>query len=56
MDKYTNELFASRETLDEALKFAYQIAAASDNKIAVLTAVHVVLNTAIQVAKQREET
>lgn len=52
MDEYLNGLFSSRKTLNEALEFAYQIAAATDHKMAVLAAVHVVLNTAIQVAKE----
>lgn len=38
-------LFAQRETLNEALEYAYKLAEATENSMAVLTAVHVVLNT-----------
>ena len=38
-------LFAERETLAEALEYAAKVAKASDSPPAVLTALHVVLNT-----------
>lgn len=40
-----NPLFASRDTFSEAYQYAYEIAKASPNPSAVLTAVHVILNT-----------
>jgi hypothetical protein len=38
-------LFAKRDTMQEAFEYASQIADASDNPAAVMTALHVVLNT-----------
>ena len=38
-------LFASRDSIKEAILYAYDIAKASDNPAAVTTALHVVLNT-----------
>lgn len=38
-------LFAKRDTLQEAFDYAHKIANASDNPMAVMTALHVVLNT-----------
>ena len=43
--KHTSNLFADRETLAEALEYAQQVAMASDNPMATMTAVMVVLNT-----------
>ena len=40
-----NPLFASRDTFGEAYQYAYEVAKASRNPSAVLTAVHVILNT-----------
>lgn len=45
--QYRQGMFAHRATMDEALNYAYSIATASDNSAAVVTAVHVVLNTMI---------
>jgi len=45
--QYRQGIFSHRETMDDALNYAYQIATASDNSAAVTTAVHVVLNTMI---------
>lgn len=47
-------LFADRETLGEAVEYAHQIANATDNPPAVLTAVHVVLNTVLRIVRERE--
>jgi hypothetical protein len=44
-DSIKHGLFSSRDSLDEALAYAYDIANASDNPPAVITAVQVVLNT-----------
>ena len=44
-DSIRNDIFASRDTLDEAYAYASSIAQASDNPAAVLTAVQVVVNT-----------
>lgn len=43
LQKYRVELFADRETLTEALEYAYSM-----RDPAVVTAVHVVLNTVIK--------
>ena len=43
--KHTSNLFADRETLAEALEYAQTVAKGSDNPMAVMTAVMVVLNT-----------
>ena len=45
--QYRHDMFAERKTMDEALNYAYSIANASDSSPAVVTAVHVVLNTMI---------
>lgn len=47
LSAYYVGFFATHPTLAEALDYAYKIAKASDNPPAVMTAVHVVLNTAI---------
>lgn len=47
LSAYHVGLFATHPTLVGALDYAYKIAKASDNPPAVMTAVHVVLNTAI---------
>jgi hypothetical protein len=44
-----NEMFASRDTVKEAFDYAFDIAKASDNSSAVITAVMVLANT---IAKQ----
>jgi hypothetical protein len=41
-------LFATRNTIKEAITYAYGIAKASDNPAAITTALHVVLNTIAQ--------
>jgi hypothetical protein len=41
-------LFASRDSIKEAITYAYDIAKASENPAAVTTALHVVLNTIAQ--------
>ena len=38
-------LFATKESIRDAILYAYDIAKASDNPAAVTTALHVVLNT-----------
>jgi len=48
----SSPMMASRDTLDEAFKYAMKIAKASDNPTAVLTALFVVTNT---IAKQIRE-
>jgi hypothetical protein len=42
-------LFADRDNMKEAMEYAYDLANRTDNPAAVVTAIHVVLNT---VAKQ----
>jgi hypothetical protein len=41
-------LFATRDSIKDAITYAYDIAKASDNPAAVTTALHVVLNTISQ--------
>jgi hypothetical protein len=41
-------LFATRETIKDAITYAYNIAKGSDNPAAITTALHVVLNTIAQ--------
>ena len=41
-------LFATRETIKDAITYAYNIAKGSNNPAAVTTALHVVLNTIAQ--------
>lgn len=41
-------LFASRDSIKDAILYAYDIAKASDNPAAITTALHVVLNTIAQ--------
>jgi hypothetical protein len=41
-------LFASRDSIKDAITYAYDIAKASENPAAVMTALHVVLNTIAQ--------
>ena len=40
-----HKMFANRDSIDQALEYAYTIAKASENPAAVMTAVHVVINT-----------
>lgn len=44
-------MFGERETLKDAYEYVTRLAAASDEPVAVLTAVHVMMNT---IAKQIE--
>ena len=41
-------LFATRDSIKEAITYAYGIAKASENPAAITTALHVVLNTIAQ--------
>jgi hypothetical protein len=41
-------LFATKESIKDAIHYAYGIAKASDNPAAITTALHVVLNTIAQ--------
>ena len=45
-------LMADRDTIDEAFEYALMVAKASDNPMAVMTAVYVVTNS---IAKQLKE-
>ena len=40
-----NRIFGERDTLQEAYNYALEIAEGSNNKAAVMTAVHVMMNT-----------
>jgi predicted dinucleotide-binding enzyme len=51
--QYRQPVFGTRKTMDEAINYAYQIARASDNSAAVTTAVHVVLNTMINLSAEQ---
>ena len=44
-------MFGERETLQEAYEYVTKLAKASDDSVAILTAVHVMMNT---IAKQIE--
>ena len=50
-----HNMFASRDTIDEAFDYAYSIARASDNTAAVMTAVQVVVNTIAEQMIKHEE-
>jgi len=47
LTKYANNLFATQATMDAALEYAQTVANACETPAAVMTAVQVVLNTAI---------
>ena len=47
LNTYTNNLFATLATLDEALEYAATVANACETPSAVMTAIQAVLNTAI---------
>lgn len=49
---YRIAMFSERQTMDEALEYAYMVARASDEPNAVITAIHVVLNTAIRLTEK----
>lgn len=51
----SNGMFADRETLGEAFEYVEQIAKASDNSLAVWTAVMVVANTIAKEVKALED-
>ena len=57
MDKQTlavglySPLFGQRETMREAFDYVHQVAKGSDNPAAIMTAVHVLINT---IAKEIE--
>lgn len=42
-----HKMFSDRATIDEAFEYAYMVAKASGNAPYVMTAIHVVLNTAM---------
>ena len=48
----SSPLMADRETLEDAFEYAMMVAKASDNPMAVMTAVYVMTNT---IAKQLKE-
>lgn len=48
----SSPLMADRETIDDAFEYALMVAKASDNPMAVMTAIYVVTNT---IAKQLKE-
>lgn len=53
---YKNGFFATRDNLDDALEYAAEVAAGSNDSAAVYTALHVVLNTFIaQQEKQAQQ-
>lgn len=51
LSTYTNNLFATHATLDVALENVTSLANASETPSAIITAVHVILNTAIAMHK-----
>ncbi len=53
--QYRQPAFGTRKTMDEALNYAYQIARGSDNSAAVTTAIHVVLNTMINLSSEPQQ-
>ena len=53
--QYRQPAFGTRKTMDEALNYAYQIARGSNNRAAVVTAVHVVLNTMINLSTEPQQ-
>ncbi len=52
MQAIHSPMMADRETIEEAFEYAMMVAKASDNPMAVLTAVYVMTNT---IAKQLKE-
>ena len=54
----TVPLFATRETVKEAYDYAMEVAHACgvDNKMAVITAIHVLMNTIAQEIERNEST
>jgi len=45
--QYRHDMFAERKTMDEAINYAYGIASSTGFPTSVTTAIHVVLNTMI---------
>ena len=52
----SNQLFATRDTYDEAMEYAYSVAKGTDNPAAVMTAVQVVVNTLAKYIAETKET
>ena len=50
-----NGMVAERETFDQAMEYAYSVARASGDRVAVLTAVQVVLNTVSKLMLENEQ-
>jgi hypothetical protein len=53
--QYRLGIYSSRATMDDAINYAHQLALSTDSPAAVLTAVHVVLNTAIDLMTHQPE-
>jgi len=61
LTKYKCGMFAKRDTIDAAMQYGYDIAESAGvsdpaNKIAVMTALHVLLNTVIDIVEKEEVT
>lgn len=50
-----NRMFGERDTFDQAMEYAVSIARGTDNSMAVLTAVMVVVNTLANYIEQTEK-
>lgn len=50
-----NRLFGDRATLNEAYQYALTIAHGTDNPAAVMTAVHVMLNTVANALEKKKQ-
>jgi hypothetical protein len=58
LNKYRAGLFADRETVDEAMEYAYAVLNKiqdAHERLAAMTAMHVVLNTVINEVNGKEE-
>ena len=53
--QYRNGMYSERETMDEALNYAYGIAKSTGFPASVTTAVHVVLNTMIDMMTKPQQ-
>jgi len=51
-----NNMFATRDTYDEAMEYAYEVAKGTGNPAAVMTAVQVVVNTLAKYISETKET
>lgn len=51
-----NNMFATRDTYDQAMEYAYSIARGTDNPAAVMCAVQVVVNTLAKYIAEIKET